>query len=139
MRIVYHSAEFYKPMCTSMACRAGNYCCSLGLLFIIPSKYTAVSVRVTLINSLEVKAAVLSTVRLQLSLLKLLARRAKLSYCYSRFVRKLSFYSCSGGFFWFGFFLLVFLFVCLFSCLFVLGGVGFSLIIFKAISAITSK
>lgn len=56
-----HSAEFYKTMCTSMACRAGNYSCSLGSLFIIPFKYTGVSVRVTLINNLEVTAAVLST------------------------------------------------------------------------------
>lgn len=50
-----------QALCTSMACRAGNYSCSLGSLFIILSKYTGVSVRVTLINSLEVKAAVLST------------------------------------------------------------------------------
>lgn len=57
---MYHSAQFYKALCTSVARRAGNYSCSLGSLFIL-SKYTGVSVRATLINSLEVKAAVLST------------------------------------------------------------------------------
>lgn len=100
VRIVYHSAEFYKAMCTIMACRAGNYYCSLGSLFIIPSKYTGVSVRVTIINSLEITAAVLRTAWLQLNHLKLLARRAKLRYCYFHFARKLSFYSCNGFFCW---------------------------------------
>lgn len=77
VRIVYHSAEFYKAMCTSMACRAGNYSCSLGSLFIIPSKYTGASVRVTLINSLEVKASVLSTAWLQLSFFKAFSQKGK--------------------------------------------------------------
>lgn len=119
VRIVYHSAEFYKAMCTIMACRAGNYYCSLGSLFIIPYKYTGVSVRVTIINSLEVVAAILHAAWLQLCLPKLLAREAKLRYCYFQFIRKLNFYSCSRVF-W-GLLL------------------GFFKIIFKAIPAINSK